>query len=169
MSRLPGLRVRSDVERKRIAGLLDLPPLPIREEDLYSRAMTERVYERLYNVAELILSSGENVILDAAFLRREERARCLALARRCEARCVIVHCTAPMDELRSRIERRLSEGRDPSDATLHVLDQQAQFVEPLTPQECAHAVIVHTGVATAITQVLDVVGAAEIHNSTQRS
>lgn len=126
---LGALRLRSDVERKRLHGLAptDRPADPAR---LYSSEATRRTYERLGAVARMALCGGVSVVVDAASLRQAERETMRALACDARARFALVVCTAPEPVLRERLESRWREGRDPSDATGAVLDLQMRVQEP---------------------------------------
>jgi aminoglycoside phosphotransferase family enzyme/predicted kinase len=130
LEHLGAVRVRSDVERKRLAGLT---PGARRAAafgaGLYSPAMTKRTYERLHEVAAAVLEAGYPVIVDAAMLRRAERDALRRLAERLGVRCECVWCEAPPATLRSRIARRQARGADASDATIAVLDRQRAFVQ----------------------------------------
>ncbi len=135
---LGAVRLRSDVERKRLAGVsLTDRPTPAQAASLYGASMTQRTYARLNTLAATLLRAGLNVIVDAAALRRDERDAVRALAGTEGARLRIVECVAPEAELRARIVRRMGEGRDASDATPEVLDLQLRVREPLAPDEAA--------------------------------
>ena len=101
---------------------------------------TQRTYARLGELAQTLLGAGLSVVVDAAFLRRDEREAMRALAARLEVGFSIVVCTAEPAQLKARILQRLQAGKDPSDATLEVLALQQQVQEPLTPDEQGHAV-----------------------------
>ena len=67
----PGAVVlRSDEIRKRLAGIGPLDHLP---DDAYGPAMSERVYAELFATARRCLAAGRATVLDAVFLRPEER------------------------------------------------------------------------------------------------
>ena len=72
--RLGALHLRSDVERKRAAGLA---PTERAGADpgrgLYGSSITAVTYARLLRAAEDVLAGGWDVIVDATFGRREER------------------------------------------------------------------------------------------------
>ncbi|HSN71666.1 MAG TPA: AAA family ATPase, partial [Steroidobacteraceae bacterium] len=151
---LPAVRVRSDVERKRLAGLAaDASSRSTVGAGLYSLEFNERTYARLAECAAQSLRGGENVIVDAAFLKRSERDAMDLLATGAGATCVIVSCVAPTDVLRDRIRRRASAGNDASEATLDVLDRQLGYLEPLGTGE-GHTITVETTAADAVQQVL---------------
>ena len=54
-----------------------------------------------------------------------------------------VHC--PEQVLRSRIQKRLVEAKDPSEATVKVLETQLQVAQPLSADERKRSVIVQSG------------------------
>jgi len=139
------LHLRSDVERKRLAGLGPLetsssPP----DAGIYTREFNDRTYQRLRECAGACLQGGESVIVDAANLRREERERFLALALSLAARALIVHCDAPADVLKQRVAARQAGRRDASEATVDLLDRQPAYWEPFTDAERQYLVTVDT-------------------------
>ena len=135
---LGAVRIRSDVERKRLAGVASTArPTAEQARQLYSRAMNTRTYARLLSLAQALLRAGLNVIVDAAALRRPERDELRAMAAAEGARFVLVECTAPEAVLRERIARRMAAGHDASDATLEVLDFQLGIREPVADEESA--------------------------------
>ena len=125
---LGAVRLRSDVERKRLFGLgpRDRAPAAL---GLYSREATRRTYDRLLALAGQALSGGIGVVVDAANLRRAERAAFVDLARRLGARPVVLACRAPEPVLRERIRRRAAAGTDASDASEDVLALQQRVAE----------------------------------------
>jgi hypothetical protein len=125
---LGGVRLRSDVERKRLFGLA-----PTDRADaslgLYAADATRRTYERLQALAGAALRAGVPVVVDAASLRRDERDAMRALARRLGVPFHLALCEAPPAVLRERLLHRQAGGRDASDATVEVLERQQQFTE----------------------------------------
>lgn len=147
---LGAVRVRSDVERKRLAGMASTArPTAEQARQLYSRAMNTRTYARLQSLAKALLRAGLNVIVDAAALRRHERDELRALAADA-ARFVLVECTAPEAVLRERIARRLAADHDASDATLEVLDFQLSVREPVAADEAAFTLATDTEAADLV-------------------
>lgn len=136
MDRMVAIRLRSDVERKRLHGLAATARSGSAIGDgLYTAGASEATYARLFSLARTILEAGWPVIVDAAFLRRDDRARFLALAGSLGVPCIIATCRAPEATLRKRIARRAAIGSDPSEAGSDVLAQQIAFAEPLTAEE----------------------------------
>ncbi len=109
--------IRSDATRKRLAR--DHPRLP-----LYGAEMNERTYEAMFAAARTALDAGFPVILDATFLRREDRDRARSLARDAGVECHLYWLDVDEAKLRENITRRAREGRDVSDADLAVLERQ---------------------------------------------
>lgn len=133
------LRLRSDVERKRLFGLA-----PQGHSDsavgggIYQPHANERTYQHLLELTRHQLAAGWSTVVDAAFLRREERAAFQALAAEVGVAFFILAPQASPAQLRERILERLEKSSDASEATLAVLDQQMASIEPLTADEATH-------------------------------
>jgi uncharacterized protein len=135
------IRVRSDVERKRLAGLAANAGTqsPV-GGGLYSADRSDATYDRLATLADAVMAAGYPAIVDATFIRRAHRERLAATARARGARWAIVRIDAPIDVLRRRLIARAALGGDPSEATPAVLERQLEMGEALTPSELRHAV-----------------------------
>jgi hypothetical protein len=152
---LGAVRIRSDVERKRLAGLDPFAPRPAQvDEYLYTLAMNERTYAHLATCACACLRGGLHAIVDAAFLKRAEREAFAQTARTEGARFAIVTCTADRATLADRIERRAATAIDPSDATSAVLERQLQTMEALAPEERTMALECDTRASDVLPSVL---------------
>lgn len=130
------LRLRSDVERKRLFGL------DARQHSgsptgagLYAPDANARTYAHLHDQAALLLRAGWSVVVDAAFLLRAERDRFHALATELGVPFAILAPEASPEVLRERILARQQQGLDASEATLAVLAQQMHWIEPLSAAE----------------------------------
>ncbi len=134
--RLGAVRMRSDVERRRLAGAPT--------SDRYTPQFGRRTYARLIECAEGCLQGSMSVIVDAAFLEAEQRHLFRDLASRHRARYVIIHCVANAKVLAQRIAQRRQMHTDPSEAGIEVLELQLQKVEPLDADDASHAVVVDT-------------------------
>jgi predicted kinase len=135
------IRIRSDVERKRLGGLGPLARSGSAVgAGLYSARRTARTYDRLAELAESVLAEGYPVIVDATFLRRAERARFRDIAERAKVAFTIASCTAPADVLRRRLRARALGMNDASEADLAVLDLQLATQEPLGAAERDRAI-----------------------------
>lgn len=133
---LGAVRIRSDVERKRMAGL------EARQRGdaavgagLYSRERSEHTYDRLAHLAGEILDAGHSVIVDATFLERTRRDRFAHIARGRGLPFVILDYQAPADLLRQWVQERTQANTDASDADLSVLEHQLRHHDPLGDDE----------------------------------
>ena len=132
------LRIRADVERKRLAGLDETSRSGSALNDgLYSAAMSAATYDRLFALARAGLLAGWPVILDATFLSRSRRDQARALARDCAVPCVILHFDADLATLRQRLIARARRATDASEADEQVLKAQIREADPLAPDEMA--------------------------------
>lgn len=140
------LRLRSDVERKRLFGLRPLARSRSGPGDgIYRPEDSERTYARLLALATIALDAGWPVIVDAAFLRASERDAFRAAARERGLPFAILHCRAEADLLRERVRAREQRGGDPSEAGLAVLERQLADHDPLRDDERPLAIEVDTG------------------------
>ncbi|HET8746714.1 MAG TPA: ATP-binding protein, partial [Ramlibacter sp.] len=132
LEREGAIRIRSDVERKRLHGLGALARSREHGIDLYTPEATRRTYARLFTLAGTLLQAGWPVVLDAAFLRRAEREEARALARTWDVPFSVLACEAPLDVLRERLRQRSG---DASEADLQVLEKLAREHEALGEDE----------------------------------
>jgi aminoglycoside phosphotransferase family enzyme/predicted kinase len=138
---LPAVRLRTDVERKRLHGYAaDAPTGSAVDGGVYGAAATQRTYEHLAAQASVIVKAGYAALLDGAFLRRWQRDRMRALAAKLRVPFVIVAVDVPEGLLRQRVAARAQERRDASEATIEVLERQLAEREPLDADERLHAV-----------------------------
>jgi predicted kinase len=142
---LPAVRIRSDLERKRLFGFSSGADTRSGvATGIYDANASARTYALLGEYARLGIEAGFDIIVDAAFLRRAERDAFAALAARTGASFVVLDCQCPETVLRNRIERRRAERDDPSEATTDVLAHQLTHAEPVTADERSHVVSVAT-------------------------
>jgi predicted kinase len=136
--RLPAIRVRSDVERKRLECAVGGENRGSEiGQGRYSPEMTQGTYHRLAGLAGTLLDAEFSVIVDAAFLLHWQRDMLHTVARNRGAAFRIIDLEAPLSLLRERIRQRDSAGTDPSEATIAVLDHQIATREPLNAGERA--------------------------------
>ena len=136
MPQLPAIRLRSDIERKRMHGLQETDDSASGvAQGLYSANERAAVYERLADLARCVLGAGHNVIVDASFLERDARARFRELAAETGASFLIVSVMASSDELQRRLAIRQRAGSDASEANLAVLRHQLEHADALDADE----------------------------------
>ena len=137
------VRVRSDVERKRLHGLASQARSGSGiDTGLYSTEAGQRTYVHLATLAEIILRAGYTVIVDAAFLKRAQRDQLHAVANQMRAPFVILDIGASENVLRERVRRRAQRGHDASEADLAVLAHQLATQESLTAEELPHVITI---------------------------
>ncbi len=141
LERLQTIRIRSDVERKRLFGLPALADSRSHAASIYGADATRRTYERLHELARDLLIAGIPVIVDAAFLRQDERDHFRRLAMELRAPFAIASIHADTATLRERIVQRRNAADDASEADLAVLEKLENEQEVLTSQEQVHAVV----------------------------
>jgi predicted kinase len=127
---LPVIRIRSDVERKRLFkdpasgnnedGKNHVAKSKI-NEGIYSKELSSMTYDHLRTLAEDIILAGLSVIVDASFLHAEQRKRFSQLAILLNVPFRIINCHAEHSILKQRISERQAYGSDASEATLDVL------------------------------------------------
>ena len=161
--RLPAVRVASDIERKRLAGLdalarSDAASAP--SGGIYTEDMGRQTYALLLRHAEGLLRAGHSAVLDATYLRRAQREPCLALAGRLGARFFILDLQAPEALLRERVAQRLAQGGDPSEAGQAVLSRQLAQAEGWAAAEKPFVLALDAAAGPDLEALLRAVGAA---------
>jgi hypothetical protein len=117
----PGaLVIRSDVERKRLFGVAETERLP---ESAYQGRVNATVYARVHDKARRALAAGRAVVLEATFLRREDRAALRKLAEEAGVPFTGLWLRAPAETLKARVTARHG---DASDATAQVVAAQLE-------------------------------------------
>jgi aminoglycoside phosphotransferase family enzyme/predicted kinase len=148
IERLGAIRVRSDVERKRMHGLAPAARSGSAVgEGLYGAGATERTYARLADLVAGITRADYVAIADATFLRRAQRDRFRELAAGMGIPFVILDCTASDAILRTRVAARARQGTDASEADITVLDHQLRTREALAADELRYAMSYDAGSA----------------------
>jgi predicted kinase len=139
------IRLRADVERKRLFGLpAQARPTIEQARQLYADSATERTYARLAELSALLLQAGWPVIIDATFLAAAQRRRFIELFRQMQVPWAMLDFQAPAEVLRARVVARRQRADDASDADLAVLAQQLERAEVLQPDELAQTVSIDT-------------------------
>jgi uncharacterized protein len=131
------VRIRSDVERKRLYGVQPGPNENRNPpgQSMYSSEATERTYQHLADLTRSILHSGCSVVVDATFLLRHQRQQFRELAEEMGVPFQILAFQAEPETLRQRLRARRQAGSDASDADENVLEMQLQSLEQLTENE----------------------------------
>jgi hypothetical protein len=149
--------ISSDVTRKRLAGI---PITEHRFEEfdsgIYSPEFSRKTYDKMFSEAEDILGDGGSVILDASFIKAEERLKAKGLAEEMGADFFIIECTLDEELIKQRLAQRREEG-SVSDGRWEIYPPQKKAFAPVLevlPQK--HAIIdTSKPVAKNIRQILD--------------
>ena len=156
------IRIRSDVERKRLFSVSltssapsDKTPSEI-NAGIYSAQASQQTYAKLAELASQVISAGYSVIVDAAFLKHQQREPFQQLAKRLDVAYIILEITAPTEVLRQRIVERQT---DVSDADLAVLEHQLANWQPLQEDESNNALTVNTATTVEIDALVDAIRA----------
>ncbi|HYF01164.1 MAG TPA: AAA family ATPase [Planctomycetota bacterium] len=116
--------VRSDVVRKRLAGL---PETARGGDALYAPEFTRRTYAECLARAEAILSEAGRVVVDATFGSADERRAFDEVARSWAVPFGVLHCRLAPDLARERLAARHG---DASDADVAVYERMAASWPP---------------------------------------
>ncbi len=153
---LPVLRIRSDVERKRLHGYksTDSTRSGI-DSGIYDQKSSQQTYDHLLKLSEEILLAGMSVIVDAAFLQSGQRQKFSKLASILNVPFRIIDCHAERSILEQRITDRQMHGSDASEATLDILLHQQENHDPLTKSEISQSFTIDRTEATSIKTITD--------------
>lgn len=145
IARLPAIRIRSDIVRKRLHRIAELETSEsAMNAGIYDVKTSEKTYAQLAEAAGHGLRAGINVIVDATCLRREDRECLLREADAANGVAVLLHCEANLATLEARIRARHLRGADASEADVEVLHRQIASQEPLSSAERNRTVSVDT-------------------------
>jgi aminoglycoside phosphotransferase family enzyme/predicted kinase len=113
--------IRSDIERKALAGVAETDRLPLFS---YSHEATAEVYDHCLSRAERVLKSGQSLVIDAVFAREGERIAAARLAQSVGVPFRGIWLEAPEHVLKDRVRTRIA---DASDANAEVVTKQLGY------------------------------------------
>lgn len=139
----PGLiRIRSDVERKRLLQIPTHQPIPEHlKKSAYQPTHNQKTFDHLHKLATIIIEASYAVLIDATFLRHLYRQMFIRLAEHYSISWRIIATVAPHAFLVDMLRNRKNQRNEPSDATERVINMQEDLLEPLTAQEKMHSII----------------------------
>ncbi len=141
VERLGAIRLRSDVERKRLHGRTTDSTTPEADKAVvYGREASARTYDRLAELAHTVLASDTPVIVDATFLQQDQRRRFETLANELRVPFAILDIQAPDELLAERVAHRATDGLDPSEADADVVKRQRAACEALDDAESGRSI-----------------------------
>lgn len=134
--------ISSDVTRKKLAGI---PITEHRFEEfdtgIYLAEFSKKTYDRMFSEAKDILTEGGSVILDASFIKVEERLKAKELAKETNADFLIIECTLDEASIKKRLAQRLEQGTI-SDGRWEIYQPQKRAFDPVVEvPKTNHAII----------------------------
>jgi uncharacterized protein len=140
-----GVRIRSDIERKRQFGYqhVERTNSPI-GQGIYSSEVTEQTYQRLADLVSMVIQAGFSAIADGTFLQRSHRDLLRRTARKLGAPFRILDFHARPETIRQRVVERERRNADASEADLKVLARQWQTQQPLASDEQGDVISIDT-------------------------
>ena len=145
MSRYQTIRIRSDVERKRLHNLS-----PQQKSSsgiasiLYSQTSSDLTYQHLLQIVIEIINAGYQVIVDATFLQQQQRELFFKQAEQLQVPFLIVNTQTDKHTLIQRIKDRARQQNNVSEADPVVLEMQLQNMQALSDEELKYTRIVDT-------------------------
>ncbi len=141
VERIDAIRIRSDIERKRLYRELSLKGEKL---DLYGQEMNVRTYHQLFDTTREMLRAGYTVVVDATFIRQRPRTSYAELAIKQGIPFRIISCHCEQKLIEARLKRRKAKGVDASDADVTVMHQQKKMQHPLQDDELKNTIEVYT-------------------------
>ena len=134
--------ISSDILRKKLADVsLDEHRFEGYSGGIYTPEFTRQTYDAMFTEAKDILVSGDSVILDASFIRKEDRLKAKQVAEAVDADFLIVEAVLEEDIIKERLARRLELG-SVSDGRWEIfLPQKERFEAVNEVGEAQHIVV----------------------------
>ncbi|MDO6420085.1 AAA family ATPase [Amphritea sp. 2_MG-2023] len=152
LERSGAIRIRSDVERKRLHREFNLKGENL---EMYGNEMNVHTYNHLKALTRKLLTAGETVIVDATFIRERTRNNYHKMAQKLGIEMRIIACYCEQNTMEKRLEIRQEEGIDPSDADVTIMRQQQESKQSLQDDELAYSYRINTLGDQAIHQLCD--------------
>ncbi|OEO27592.1 hypothetical protein AX279_01440 [Pseudomonas sp. J237] len=143
------IRLRSDVERKRLFGEQQADGNAL-DSGIYTADASAATYAHLHKLASAALHAGYPVVVDATYLKQAQRQAACSVAEETGVPFLILDCQAPEQVIAGWLAQRQAEGQDPSDATLEVVQAQQANREALTEEERVHSKLVETNSSASL-------------------
>lgn len=145
LNRYQTIRIRSDVERKRLHKLSQQQQSHSGlDSGMYSQASNDMTYQHLLQLAVEILKAGYTVIVDATFLKQQQRKLFSLQAELHRISFLIVSTQANKETLLKRINERAKQQGNVSEANQTVLENQLEKMQPLSIEELKNSIVINT-------------------------
>lgn len=139
------IRIRSDVERKRLFGLAANEKSDSQQgQGIYTPQATRESFDHLGRVASEVIAAGYPCIVDATFIRKDLRDQFHRLANTLGVPFRIVDCQASEGEIRRRLIQREKAGKAVSEAGVEVMEAQLNKRDLLSQEEKNYTVEIDT-------------------------
>jgi hypothetical protein len=122
-------------------------------EGIYNPELTRQIYCTLLDNAVNNALEGRKVIVDATYLKANQRKHFYDACISQGLNPFFVHCFASEEILRDRIRKRMEEGRDISDAHLGILEHQLKHLEE--PEELPSFRVLRINTEDAIDNIVN--------------
>ena len=125
--------VARNIARKLKAAVLrtDIIRKQLFESPTYSNEEKRLVYKAMFLVAEYLLRSDRNVVLDGTFYKRSLRRQVYDISKRTGARLAVIECRASDESIERRMGRRTRRKSGPSDADYEIYKKIKIDFEPI--------------------------------------
>lgn len=155
MEHLHLIRLRSDVVRKQLFGEQKGAKGDDLDIGIYSKEASDKTFESLRDSAEVILQSGNSVLIDATFLKAGYRDLFHQLCEQHAVALQIVSCSLDDTITRERLATREKAGADVSDATVKVYEAQLASADALSEEEELHTLHLNTAEQVTVDTFID--------------
>jgi hypothetical protein len=135
--------ISSDAVRKALANKPGKNIVAYQAE-IYSAAMTKKVYGQLARAAEKSIKEGVGAILDATFIEKANRERIVRIAAKYAVPLFVVQCRASEETTEMRLAHRAAEGKDLSDGRWEIYVKQKAAGEPMDELAEANRLLLDT-------------------------
>ena len=125
--------VSRNIARKLKAAVLstDIIRKQLFRRPTYSSEEKRLIYKAMFLVAEYLLRSDRNVVLDGTFYRHSLRGQVYNVTKRTGAKLAIVECRASNNNIKRRMGRRAKRKNAPSDADYEIYKKIKTDFEPI--------------------------------------
>jgi aminoglycoside phosphotransferase family enzyme/predicted kinase len=145
-SQCGAIQISSDIIRKRLFNLsLHENSNSTPYGGIYTDQATEKTYNELANLANVVIEAGFIVLIDATFLLHTQRLIFYNLAKNLKVPFYIFECQTNDIEIIQRVQKR-SVRNGISEANLTILNQQKKLIEPLSKEEQKYTFVINNKV-----------------------
>ena len=136
------IRLRSDVERKRLFGLSPDDSSEAIKAGIYTAQASENTFERLAALAHGVIDAGLPCIVDATFLEQAARKPFIDVGQELDVPLIILDCIAAQDIIVARLRHRTQRASDASEADIEIMQKQLSVSEPFDANETQYVVTI---------------------------